>query len=108
MTTRSLAVGGPMSSRILITGGAGFVGSHLADELLAHGYRVRVFDSLSHQVHGTADRPAYLHSDVEFLRGDINDRAAVRAALNDIDAVYHLAAMVGVGQSMYQIEKYTA
>ena len=97
-----------MSKHILITGGAGFVGSHLADELLAHGHRVRALDNLSPQVHGSgAGRPAYLDRDVELVIGDIRDPETVRRALKGIDAVYHLAACVGVGQSMYQIERYT-
>lgn len=97
-----------MSKHILITGGAGFIGSHLADELLAQGYRVRALDNLSPQVHGPdAGRPLYLNSEVELVVGDVRDPDKVREALEDIDAVYHLAALVGVGQSMYQIAKYT-
>ncbi len=97
-----------MSKQILITGGAGFVGSHLADELLARGYRVRVLDSLAHQVHGPAAlRPAYLDPDVELMTGDIRDPEAVRRVLEGVDAVYHLAASVGVAQSMYEIARYT-
>ncbi|MDX1654339.1 MAG: NAD-dependent epimerase/dehydratase family protein [Candidatus Competibacteraceae bacterium] len=97
-----------MVETILITGGAGFVGSHLADELLARGYRVRVLDNLTEQVHGPAPRrPAYLDSRVEFQRGDIRNRADLDQALEGVDAVYHLAARVGVGQSMYEIEGYT-
>jgi dTDP-L-rhamnose 4-epimerase len=92
---------------VLITGGAGFVGSHLADELLRHGHRVRVLDNLSAQVHGPgAGRPSYLNPGVDFLAGDIRDRNAVRRALADIDAVYHCAAAVGVGQSMYEVTTY--
>jgi dTDP-L-rhamnose 4-epimerase len=95
--------------RILITGGAGFIGSHLADELLRHGHEVRALDNLSPQVHGDdAVRPSYLHPDVELLRGDVRHPDAVRRALAGVDAVYHLAAAVGVGQSMYQIAHYTA
>ncbi len=98
-----------MTPHILITGGAGFIGSHLADELLAHGYRVRALDDLSEQVHGpAAARPAYLHPDVELIVGDVRDPAAVREALQGIDAVVHLAARVGVGQSMYEIARYTS
>lgn len=98
-----------MTTRILITGGAGFIGSHLADELLEHGYEVRVLDSLLPQVHGLGcERPGYLHRDVEILRGDIRDRDAVQRAVSGVDAVFHLAAMVGVGQSMYQIGEYTS
>lgn len=101
-----------MSKRILITGGAGFIGSHLADELLAHGYRVRALDNLSPQVHGAHGeagiRPSYLDREVELIQGDVRDPVTVRHALQDVDAVYHLAAVVGVGQSMYEIERYTS
>jgi dTDP-L-rhamnose 4-epimerase len=94
--------------RILITGGAGFIGAHLADELLEHGHRVRVLDSLSSQVHGReVKRPKYLNPDAELLIEDIRNPAAVRRALKDVDAVYHLAAVVGVGQSMYEFIRYT-
>ncbi len=98
-----------MGGRILITGGAGFIGSHLADELLRKGYKVRAFDNLSPQVHGPdAGRPAYLDPDVELIEGDVRDPQAVREALDGVDGVYHFAAMVGVGQSMYELSKYTA
>jgi dTDP-L-rhamnose 4-epimerase len=101
-----------VKGRVLITGGAGFIGSHLADELLASGYRVRVLDSLAEQVHGglreQAGRPPYLADEVELVVGDVGDRAAVDRALDGVDSVFHLAAAVGVGQSMYQIEHYTA
>jgi dTDP-L-rhamnose 4-epimerase len=93
---------------VLITGGAGFVGSHLADELLLHGYRVRVLDNLDPQVHGGERAwPDYLDPEVECLRGDVRDADAVRNALRGVDAVFHFAAAVGVGQSMYEIEHYT-
>lgn len=93
---------------VLITGGAGFVGSHLADQLLGRGYKVRVLDNLAEQVHGTSiSRPSYLAPEVELVRGDVRDEVAVRNALRGVDAVYHLAAAVGVGQSMYEIEHYT-
>ncbi len=98
-----------MKERILITGGAGFIGSHLCDELLDRGYRVRVLDCLSEQVHGgERERPAYLSDEVEFQTGDIRDDAVLDSALRGVDAVYHLAAAVGVGQSMYEIESYTS
>ena len=94
---------------ILITGGAGFIGSHVADELLSHGHRVRALDNLSEQVHGASlDRPAYLNAEVELIRGDVRDADAVRRALDGIDAVYHFAAAVGVGQSMYEVTAYTS
>ncbi|MBN1515279.1 SDR family NAD(P)-dependent oxidoreductase [Candidatus Sumerlaeota bacterium] len=97
-----------MAQRVLITGGAGFIGSHLADLLLKEGYAVRVLDNLEPQVHGpNAARPAYLHSDVEFIQGDVRDPEAVARALQDVDLVSHQAALVGVGQSMYEIARYT-
>ncbi len=96
-----------MREKILITGGAGFIGSHLADELLRHGYSVRALDCLVPQVHGPArQRPAYLHPDVDLQVGDVRDPAAVREALEGVGAVFHFAARVGVGQSMYQIADY--
>jgi dTDP-L-rhamnose 4-epimerase len=94
---------------ILITGGAGFIGSHLADELLRHGHRVRALDLLTEQVHGAGcTRPAYLDASVELMRGDVRDPAVLGRALQGIDAVYHLAAAVGVGQSMYEVAEYTS
>jgi dTDP-L-rhamnose 4-epimerase len=95
-------------SSILITGGAGFIGSHLTDELLRHGYDVRVLDSLVGQVHGDSTHPSYLSPDAELLIGDMRDRDAVREALDGVDAVVHLAARVGVGQSMYELSEYTS
>ncbi|HEX2539523.1 MAG TPA: NAD-dependent epimerase/dehydratase family protein [Caldimonas sp.] len=97
-----------MPEHILITGGAGFIGSHLADELLAGGHRVRVIDNLAPQVHGAgARRPDYLDPGVELVVGDVCDGAALRSALKGIDAVYHFASAVGVGQSMYEVVHYT-
>lgn len=93
--------------RILITGGAGFIGSHLADELLEAGYAVRALDNLSPQVHGPgARRPGYLDPSVELHVGDVRDPDAVRKALEGVDAVFHFAALVGVGQSMYEVARY--
>jgi dTDP-L-rhamnose 4-epimerase len=98
-----------MGERVLITGGAGFIGSHLADELLAAGYEVRVLDDLLPQVHGPTDRPpAYLAREVEFIKGDVRDGQVVRQALTGVHAVFHFAAAVGVGQSMYEMERYTS
>ena len=95
--------------KVLITGGAGFVGSHLADHLLERGYSVRALDNLAPQVHGDgAKRPDYLAADVELITGDVRDPAAVASALKGVDAVYHFAATVGVGQSMYEIANYTS
>jgi CDP-paratose 2-epimerase len=101
-----------VKKRILITGGAGFIGSHLADELLARGYQVRALDCLAPQVHGPeAARPdfvpEYLSAEVELWRGDVRDPQMMRSALKGVDAVCHLAALVGVGQSMYEVAAYT-
>jgi dTDP-L-rhamnose 4-epimerase len=93
---------------ILITGGAGFIGSHLTDDLLRHGYEVRVLDSLVGQVHGDSKQPPELSPDAELLVGDVRDRDAVREALDGVDGVVHLAARVGVGQSMYELSEYTS
>jgi dTDP-L-rhamnose 4-epimerase len=93
--------------RILITGGAGFVGSHLADRLLREGYQVRVLDNLTEQVHGNTGWPDYLDDRVERVQADVRDPARVAEALKGVDAVYHFAAAVGVGQSMYEIRHYT-
>ncbi|MGK7396806.1 MAG: NAD-dependent epimerase/dehydratase family protein [Candidatus Cyclobacteriaceae bacterium M3_2C_046] len=96
-----------MKEKVLITGGAGFIGSHLAHELLKSGYQVKVLDNLIPQVHGkNAKPPSYLSSEVAFIKGDIRDRDILRTALEGVDLVFHLAAMVGVGQSMYQVSNY--
>ena len=92
---------------ILITGGAGFIGSHVADALIAGGEPVRILDNLCEQVHGPGGRaPDYLNPAAELIRGDIRDRQAVAGALKGVRAVVHLAAAVGVGQSMYEMERY--
>jgi dTDP-L-rhamnose 4-epimerase len=100
-----------VAKRVLVTGGAGFVGSHLVDELIARGHAVRVLDRLEPQVHGERAeepgfRPDYLHPDAELIAGDAGDRAVLDRALEGIDVVSHHAAAVGVGQSMYEIERY--
>ncbi|HZJ54145.1 MAG TPA: NAD-dependent epimerase/dehydratase family protein [Myxococcaceae bacterium] len=95
--------------RVLITGGAGFIGSHLADHLLARGYRVRALDSLVPEVHGEyRRRPGYLASDVELVRGDVRDRRAVNRALRSVDAVFHFAASGGVGRSIHELAQTTS
>ena len=98
----------PASDRILITGGAGFIGSHLADRLLADGSEVRVLDNLDPQVHADGSAPDYLDPAVELVVGDVRDHEVVRRALAGVDTVVHFAAAVGVGQSMYEIERYTS
>jgi dTDP-L-rhamnose 4-epimerase len=97
-----------MPKTILITGGTGFIGSHLADELLRRGHHVRVIDRLSPQVHGPGQtRPEYLDPEVELIVGRLENPATTRRCLDGVDVVYHLAAKVGVGQSMYLVSEYT-
>ncbi|MEK9282840.1 NAD-dependent epimerase/dehydratase family protein [Bradyrhizobium sp. ISRA442] len=97
-----------MSKRVLITGGAGFIGSHVADLLLSSGYSVRVLDALTSQVHRDGAPPIYLNSEVELIVGDVRNESDVERALVGADIVIHLAAAVGVGQSMYEIVSYTS
>ena len=93
----------------LVTGGAGFIGRHLVKELEASGAKVRILDSLVEQVHGPqAKAPSDLPPGVDFRLGDIRDPEAVRGAIRGVDGVFHLAAEVGVGQSMYEIDRYTS
>jgi dTDP-L-rhamnose 4-epimerase len=96
--------------KVLITGGAGFIGSHLADRLIAAGAKVRILDNLEPQVHGPGpgEAPGYLTRQADLFVGDIRDKKAVFEALDSVDAVFHFAARVGVGQSMYQIADYTS
>lgn len=90
---------------ILVTGGAGFVGSLLVDKLIQRGYRVRILDNLEDQVH-QGHKPKYLNRKAEFIKGDILDYKTLRQTMEGIDAIFHFAAAVGVGQSNYQIKKY--
>src|SRR5215467_14452776 len=94
-----------MSKSVLVTGGAGFVGSHLVDVLLRAGHKVRVFDNLTPQVHAN-QIPDYLSPDAELIIGNLCDDAAVHDALDEIEVIFHLGAAVGVGQSMYEIARY--
>lgn len=93
--------------KVLVTGGAGFIGSHLTDLLLEKGYAVRVLDNLEPQVHGgRTTAPDYLNPGAEFVKGDVRDRSSLSRALEGVSMVCHQAAMVGVAQSMYEIERY--
>jgi dTDP-L-rhamnose 4-epimerase len=99
-----------MTEKVLVTGGAGFIGSHLVDALVSRGYQVRILDNLDPQVHGDIRSkglwPEYCNPAAEYLFGDVRDGETVKHALQDIAIIYHQAAVVGVGQSMYQIERY--
>lgn len=96
-----------MTENVLITGGAGFIGSHLADALIMARNRVTILDLLDPQVHG-ANRipPSYLHPSVKLVAADVHDQPLVRSLVADADVVFHLAAQTGVGQSMYRIQDY--
>ena len=95
--------------KVLVTGGAGFIGSHLVDGLLRGGHTVRVLDALAAQVHGReGGRPEHLAPEAELIVGDVRDRAALGRALDGVEAVFHQAAAVGIGQSMYEIERYVS
>jgi dTDP-L-rhamnose 4-epimerase len=94
-----------MSKKVLITGGAGFIGSHLADELLAHGHAVRVLDNLSPRVHRSGRPPAYLNLGAELVVGDVRDGALIERVLDGIDAVFHFAAAVGAGESVFEVDR---
>lgn len=94
-----------MYDRVLITGGAGFIGLHLANTLLKKGYKVRILDNLDPQVHPDKSPKNIPHA-AEFILGDVTDREILRETLKKVDTVFHLAALTGVGQSMYQVTKY--
>ncbi|MEM2618600.1 MAG: NAD-dependent epimerase/dehydratase family protein [Candidatus Hadarchaeales archaeon] len=95
--------------RILVTGGLGFIGSHTVDLLIEKGYEVRILDNLEPQVHGFPPKvPEYYNTRAELMQGDAREREKLKKAIEDVDAIIHLAAAVGIGQSMYQIEKYVS
>jgi len=95
-----------MSKHILVTGGAGFIGSFIVDKMVELGNEVRIFDNLDSQVHPNG-RPSYLNPKAEFVKGDVAKKDELRKALEDVEIVFHEASAVGVGQSMYQIAHYT-
>ena len=97
-----------MGERVLVTGGAGFIGRAVTRELLRRGDDVRVLDSLIEQVHGDREWPEDLPEDAELIVGDIRNKDVVAHSLKHVDSVIHLAAEVGVGQSMYAVERYTS
>ena len=93
--------------RILVTGGCGFIGSHLVDRLIQDGHDVKVYDFLEPQVHGNR-RPAYLNEEAEYVYADIRDKEKLKKSIKGVEVIFHEASQVGVGQSMYQIEKYVS
>ncbi len=93
--------------KILVTGGCGFIGSHLTDRLVSLGHKVRVYDLLEPQVHGR-QKPSFLNKGAEYIYADVRNKTKLKAALKGVEAVFHEASQVGVGQSMYQIEKYVS
>ncbi|HEY0132110.1 MAG TPA: NAD-dependent epimerase/dehydratase family protein, partial [Allosphingosinicella sp.] len=97
-----------MSETILITGGAGFIGRAVTRELVGRGHRVRILDSLIEQVHGDRGHFDGAAMDAELIVGDVRNGDVVTRALQGVDSVIHLAAEVGVGQSMYEVERYTS
>jgi dTDP-L-rhamnose 4-epimerase len=91
---------------VLVTGGAGYIGSHLVDALVGRGYRLTVLDNLEPQVHRSGTWPSYANPSVRYVRGDVRDRGVFEPLVLEADAVVHFAAAVSVGQSMYQIDRY--
>lgn len=94
--------------KVLVTGGAGFIGSFLVDELVKQGYKVRILDNLDPQVHIGGKKPSYLNREAEFILGDMRDIGAVHEAIKGVEIVCHLAGAVGVGQSQYEIARYVS
>jgi dTDP-L-rhamnose 4-epimerase len=91
---------------VLVTGGAGYIGSHLVDRLVSDGYAVTVLDNLEPQVHRSGDWPSYANARTRYVRGDVRDRDALEPLVLASDAVVHFGAAVSIGQSMYQVDRY--
>src|SRR4029434_3047096 len=91
---------------VLVTGGAGYIGSHLVDALVSRGYRVTVLDILEPQVHRSGTWPSYANPRARYVRGDVRERAVFEPLVLASDAVVHFGAAVSVGQSMYQVDRY--
>lgn len=92
--------------RVLVTGGAGYIGSHLVDALVRQGNEVTVFDSLVRQVHRSGNWPPYINLGARYVQGDVRDREALASLVVEAEIVVHFAAAVSVGQSMYQVDRY--
>jgi len=95
-----------MSTDVLVTGGAGFIGSFIVDELIERGYKVKIFDNLDPQVHPGSHLPDYLNREAEFIQGDIRDYEKLAKAVRRVEVIFHYAASVGVTQSQYEIKRY--
>ena len=92
--------------KVLVTGGAGFIGSFLVDRLVEDGHDVRIFDNLDPQVHPAGEKPDYFNTSAEFIKGDVRDVDCLRRALKGIEVIFHEASAVGMGQSQYMIKHY--
>lgn len=92
--------------KVLVTGGAGFIGSYIVDELVKKGYDVVVFDNLDRQVHLSGELPDYFNKKAKFIKGDVRDYDSFKKAILDAEIIFHEASAVGVGQSQYEIKKY--
>jgi dTDP-L-rhamnose 4-epimerase len=96
-----------MGKRVLVTGGAGFIGTHIVRELLEKRYEVTILDNLDPQVHDSSDHAVLQeNAALRLVKGDVRDKELLKNAVCESDAIIHLAARVGVGQSMYEVERY--